>query len=68
MVGSVRRRRGPMCESVTLEDGSVALVRLKPGAEALTDEDRKAISDFHAFLKKKRAEEPDGGKATGDDV
>lgn len=45
------RGKGARCEPVTMSDGSVMLVRLKPGAE-LTDEDRKTLSDFHDFLKK----------------
>lgn len=63
MERAVTRRQGPRCEPVKMHDGSVVLARLKPGTE-LTDEDRKALADFHQFLKDEHARR----EAAGDGV
>ena len=43
------------CESVTLKDGSVILVDVKPG-QKLTDKDIEMLDEFHELLKKRQEE------------
>jgi len=47
------KRKGPMCQPVKMNDGSVVLVRLKPGAE-LTAEDEAALKEFYEYLRIKK--------------
>ncbi len=44
------------CSAIRMDDGSVVLAALKPGAK-LTDADRKALAEWVQFCRDRRAEE-----------